>query len=106
MTATNICAIGRIAVAGIMHAAFHDGRRSAGGATSRSRRLRECWWSSAGRGREGGVRAAAKERRSALVLVPNVALTLLKDLTFGIVAGCVLAAISAWFGSPQEEEDA
>ncbi len=48
----------------------------------------------------------AKDWRSALVLVPTFALTLLEDLTFGIVAGCVLAVLLAWLGSPQEEEDA
>lgn len=48
----------------------------------------------------------AKDWRSALVLVPTFALTLLKDLTFGIVAGCVLAAMLAKLSSPQEVEDA
>ena len=36
-----------------------------------------------------------KNWRGALVLVPTFALTLLKDLTFGIVAGCVLAGLLA-----------
>ncbi|QOZ55420.1 SulP family inorganic anion transporter [Bradyrhizobium sp. CCBAU 53338] len=47
-----------------------------------------------------------KNWRSAAVLVPTFALTLLKDLTSGIVVGCALAALLAWPGSPQEEEDA
>lgn len=47
----------------------------------------------------------AKDWRSALVLIPTFALTLLKDLTFGIVAGCLLTALLAKLGSPQEPED-
>jgi sulfate permease, SulP family len=36
-----------------------------------------------------------KDWRSAVVLIPTFALTLLKDLTFGIVAGCILAGLFA-----------
>jgi SulP family sulfate permease len=47
-----------------------------------------------------------KDWRSALVLIPTLAVTLLKDLTFGIIAGCILAAIFARLGNPQKPEDA
>jgi len=47
-----------------------------------------------------------KDWRSALVLIPTLAVTLLKDLTFGIIAGCILAAIFARLGNPQKAEDA
>ncbi len=46
-----------------------------------------------------------KDWRSAVVLIPTLALTLLKDLTFGIIAGCVLAALFAKLGNPQKAED-
>ena len=36
-----------------------------------------------------------KDWRSAVVLIPTFALKLLKDLTFGIVAGCILARLFA-----------
>ena len=36
-----------------------------------------------------------RDWRSAMVLIPTFALTLLKDLTFGIVAGCILAGLFA-----------
>jgi SulP family sulfate permease len=32
---------------------------------------------------------------SALVLIPTFALTIFKDLTFGIVTGCLIAALLA-----------
>jgi SulP family sulfate permease len=42
--------------------------------------------------------------RTAAVLLATFALTLVKDLTFGIVAGCVLAALFALFKRPVPEE--
>jgi sulfate permease, SulP family len=39
------------------------------------------------------------------VLLPTFGLTLLRDLTFGIIAGCILAVLMAKLGSPQEPED-
>jgi SulP family sulfate permease len=36
-----------------------------------------------------------KDWRSAVVLIPTFALTLLKDLTFGIIAGCIIAGLFA-----------
>jgi SulP family sulfate permease len=50
--------------------------------------------------------ALLKDWRSAAVLLATFGLTLVKDLTFGIIAGCVLAAIFAKFGAPQKAEDA
>jgi sulfate permease, SulP family len=46
-----------------------------------------------------------KDWHSTVVLVPTFALTLLKDLTFGIVAGCLLAALCASLDNPQKAED-
>jgi SulP family sulfate permease len=43
--------------------------------------------------------------RSALVLIATFGLTLVKDLTFGIVAGCLLAALFAAFRSAIPSED-
>jgi sulfate permease, SulP family len=47
----------------------------------------------------------SKDWRSAVVLLPTFGLTLLKYLTFGIVAGCVVATLLVKLGSPQEAED-
>jgi len=46
-----------------------------------------------------------RDWRGATVLLATFGLTLLKDLTFGIVAGCILAAIFAKLGAPQPAED-
>jgi sulfate permease, SulP family len=61
-----------------------------------------CWYMAE---KEEFVRLV-KDWRSAVVLVPTFALTLFKDLTFGIVAGCLLAALFAKLGNPQKAEDA
>jgi len=61
-----------------------------------------CWYMAE---KEEFVRLV-KDWRSAVVLVPTFALTLFKDLTFGIVAGCILAALFARLGNPQKAEDA
>jgi len=37
------------------------------------------------------------EWRTAIVLIATFGLTLVKDLTFGIIAGCLLAALLAAF---------
>jgi SulP family sulfate permease len=47
-----------------------------------------------------------KERQTGIVLVPTFALTLVENLTVGIVAGCVFAVISSWFTSAQTPEGA
>ena len=47
-------------------------------------------------GKEGFVRLL-HERRSASVLIATFGLTLVEDLTVGIIAGCVLAAAFAVF---------
>jgi sulfate permease, SulP family len=60
-----------------------------------------CWYMAE---KEEFVRLV-KDWRSAVVLVPTFALTIFKDLTFGIVAGCVLAVIFARLGNPQKAED-
>ncbi len=61
-----------------------------------------CWYMAE---KEEFVRLV-KDWRSAVVLVPTFALTIFKDLTFGIVAGCILAVIFARLGNPQKPEDA
>jgi SulP family sulfate permease len=61
-----------------------------------------CWYMAE---KEEFVRLV-KDWRSAVVLVPTFAVTLFKDLTFGIIAGCILAALFAWLGNPQKAEDA
>jgi SulP family sulfate permease len=43
--------------------------------------------------------------RTAAVLLATFVLTLVENLTTGIVAGCVLAAIFALFGRPLRKED-
>jgi SulP family sulfate permease len=44
--------------------------------------------------------------RSGIVLFPTFALTLIENLTVGILVGCVIATIAWWFGCPQAPEDA
>ncbi|MCA6106786.1 SulP family inorganic anion transporter [Bradyrhizobium sp. CNPSo 4026] len=61
-----------------------------------------CWYMAE---KEEFVRLV-KDWRSGVVLVPTFALTIFKDLTFGIVAGCVLAVLFAKLGNPQKAEDA
>ena len=60
-----------------------------------------CWYMAE---KEEFVRLV-KNWRSAVVLVPTFALTVLEDLTFGIIAGCILAALCATLGNPQKAED-
>jgi len=43
---------------------------------------------------------------AALVLAATFVLTIVRDLTFGIIAGCVLAAIFALLHRPVREEGA
>jgi SulP family sulfate permease len=47
-----------------------------------------------------------RDWRSALVLIATFGLTVVKDLTFGIVAGCLLAAIFAAARRAIPSEDA
>ena len=46
----------------------------------------------------------SRDWRSAAVLIATFGLTLIKDLTFGIIAGCLLAAILAFAGRGVAEE--
>jgi SulP family sulfate permease len=46
-----------------------------------------------------------RDWRTAVVLLATFVLTLVEDLTAGIVAGCVLGAIFALFGRPLRKED-
>ena len=108
-TATNIRAGARSPVSGMMHAAYLLLFMMVAAPLARYVPLAAlagvlvvvCWSMAE---KEEFIRLG-KDWRSAAVLVPTFALTLLKDLTFGIVAGCAIAAVLAWLGSPQEEED-
>jgi sulfate permease, SulP family len=109
-TATNIRAGARSPVSGMMHAGYLLLFMVIAAPLARYIPLAAlagvlvvvCWYMAE---KEEFVKLA-KNWRSALVLVPTFALTLLKDLTFGIIAGCVLAALLAKLGNPQEAEDA
>jgi SulP family sulfate permease len=108
-TATNIRAGARSPVSGMMHASYLLLFMMVAAPLARYVPLAAlagvlvvvCWSMAE---KEEFIRLG-KDWRSAAVLVPTFALTLLKDLTFGIVAGCAIAAVLAWLGSPQEEED-
>ena len=108
-TATNIRAGARSPLSGILHAAFllifmlvaaplasYIPLAALAGVL-----VVVCWYMAE---KEEFVRLL-KDWRSAVVLIPTLALTLLKDLTFGIIAGCVLAALFAKLGNPQKAED-
>jgi sulfate permease, SulP family len=49
--------------------------------------------------------ALVREWRTAIVLLTTFGLTLAKDLTFGIVAGCLLAAVLSVLGRAVPKED-
>ena len=51
-----------------------------------------------------GVRRLLRDWRSAAVLLTTLGLTLVRDLTTGIVAGCVVAALFALFKRALPEE--
>jgi SulP family sulfate permease len=108
-TATNIRAGARSPLSGILHAAFllifmlvaaplasYIPLAALAGVL-----VVVCWYMAE---KEEFVRLL-KDWRSAVVLIPTLALTLLKDLTFGIIAGCILAALFAKLGNPQKPED-
>jgi SulP family sulfate permease len=108
-TATNIRAGARSPLSGILHAAFllifmlvaaplasYIPLAALAGVL-----VVVCWYMAE---KEEFVRLL-KDWRCAVVLIPTLALTLLKDLTFGIIAGCILAALFAKLGNPQKPED-
>ena len=49
--------------------------------------------------------ALLRDWRTAAVLLATFGLTLAKDLTFGIITGCMLAAVLAIVGSAISKED-
>jgi SulP family sulfate permease len=55
---------------------------------------------------KGELLELLKDWRTAAVLITTLGLTLVKDLTFGILAGCALAAVFAVFKRPLPEEGA
>jgi len=109
-TATNIRAGARSPLSGMLHAAYLLLFMLTAAPLARYIPLAAlagvlvvvCWYMAE---KEEFVRLV-KDWRSAVVLVPTFALTLFKDLTFGIVAGCILAALFARLGNPQKAEDA
>ena len=108
-TATNIRAGARSPLSGILHAAFLLVFMLVAAPLASYIPLAAlagvlvvvCWYMAE---KEEFV-ALLRDWRSAVVLIPTLALTLLKDLTFGIIAGCVLAALFAKLGNPQKAED-
>ncbi len=73
----------------------------------RSRPWPAYWWSYAGTWRRRpSSRASLRDPRTAAVLLTTFGLTLVKDLTFGIVAGCLVAAAFAVFQRAVPEEGA
>jgi SulP family sulfate permease len=108
-TATNIRAGARSPLSGIMHSAFLLLFMVAAAPLASYIPLSAlagvlvvvCWYMAE---KEEFVRLA-KDWHSGIVLVPTFALTLIENLTVGIVAGCILALISWWLGNPQAPED-
>ena len=109
-TATNIRAGGRSPLSGMLHSVYLLLFMLVAAPLARYIPLAAlagvlvvvCWYMAE---KEEFVRLV-KDWRSAVVLVPTFALTIFKDLTFGIVAGCILAVIFARLGNPQKAEDA
>lgn len=109
-TATNIRAGGRSPLSGMLHSAYLLLFMLVAAPLARYIPLAAlagvlvvvCWYMAE---KDEFVRLV-KDWRSAVVLVPTFALTIFKDLTFGIVAGCILAVIFARLGNPQKAEDA
>jgi sulfate permease, SulP family len=109
-TATNIRAGGRSPLSGMLHSAYLLLFMLVAAPLARYIPLAAlagvlvvvCWYMAE---KEEFVRLV-KDWRSGVVLVPTFALTIFKDLTFGIVAGCILAVIFSRLGNPQKAEDA
>jgi sulfate permease, SulP family len=109
-TATNIRAGGRSPLSGMLHSAYLLLFMLVAAPLARYIPLAAlagvlvvvCWYMAE---KEEFVRLV-KDWRSAVVLVPTFALTIFKDLTFGIVTGCILAVLFARLGNPQKPEDA
>jgi SulP family sulfate permease len=109
-TATNIRAGGRSPLSGMLHSAYLLLFMLVAAPLARYIPLAAlagvlvvvCWYMAE---KDEFVRLV-KDWRSAVVLVPTFALTIFKDLTFGIVTGCILAVIFARLGNPQKAEDA
>ncbi|MGY3616785.1 SulP family sulfate permease [Bradyrhizobium sp. USDA 10063] len=109
-TATNIRAGGRSPLSGMLHSVYLLLFMLVAAPLARYIPLAAlagvlvvvCWYMAE---KEEFVRLV-KDWRSGVVLVPTFALTIFKDLTFGIVAGCILAVIFARLGNPQKPEDA
>ncbi|MBO4223775.1 SulP family inorganic anion transporter [Bradyrhizobium neotropicale] len=109
-TATNIRAGGRSPLSGMLHSVYLLLFMLVAAPLARYIPLAAlagvlvvvCWYMAE---KEEFVRLV-KDWRSGVVLVPTFALTIFKDLTFGIVAGCILAVVFARLGNPQKPEDA
>jgi sulfate permease, SulP family len=109
-TATNIRAGGRSPLSGMLHSVYLLLFMLVAAPLARYIPLAAlagvlvvvCWYMAE---KEEFVRLV-KDWRSGVVLVPTFALTIFKDLTFGIVAGCILAVLFAKLGNPQKPEDA
>lgn len=109
-TATNIRAGGRSPLSGMLHSVYLLLFMLVAAPLARYIPLAAlagvlvvvCWYMAE---KEEFVRLV-KDWRSGVVLVPTFALTIFKDLTFGIVTGCILAVLFAKLGNPQKPEDA
>jgi SulP family sulfate permease len=108
-TATNIRAGARSPLSGMLHAVFLLAFMVVAAPLARYIPLSAlagvlvvvCWYMAE---KEEFVRLV-QDWRTAVVLVPTFALTVFEDLTFGIVAGCLLAFLFAKMGNPQKPED-
>jgi SulP family sulfate permease len=89
-TATNMRAGGKSPIAGMLHALFLLGFML----------VAVCW----GMAEKAEFVRLLGERRAAMVLLTTFGLTLVRDLTTGIVAGCVVAAVLALLKAPVSEE--
>ena len=110
-TATNVRAGASSPLSGMMHAAFlllfMLVARAAWPASCRSRPWPACWWWCAGTWpRRRSSSACCATGAAPPVLLATFGLTLVRDLTTGIVAGCVLAAVLAVFQRGVAEEGA
>jgi SulP family sulfate permease len=108
-TATNIRAGARSPMSGIMHSIFLLAFMLAGArlasfvplCTLAGVLVVVCW--NMAEKKEFG--ALLRDWRTAIVLLATFGLTLAKDLTFGIITGCMLAAVLAIVGSAVSKED-
>ncbi|MBS0361611.1 MAG: SulP family inorganic anion transporter [Proteobacteria bacterium] len=109
-TATNVRAGGRSPIAGMLHALFLLGFMLVAAPLASYAPLAAlagvlvavCW----GMAEKAEFARLLGDRRAALVLLTTFGLTLVKDLTTGILAGCLVAAGLALIKAPVREEGA